>query len=93
MQELSLVIQHEVGLHARPAALFVQKAGKFSSDISIRKATTQSDWINAKSILNVLTLGVEKNQAIDLRINGEDEIQAARDLTTLIESNLAEDQS
>ena len=53
MQEVTLVVHHEVGLHARPAALFVQRAKGFKSNISVSKEEME---VNAKSILSILTL-------------------------------------
>ena len=60
MRNVTLQVHAEVGLHARPAAIFVQQAGQFDSIIQIRNLTTSSNWVDAKSILSVLTLGVEK---------------------------------
>jgi phosphotransferase system HPr (HPr) family protein len=54
MSQITLTIRHEVGLHARPAALFVKTAKQFDSDIRV---TCRDRKANAKSILNVLTLG------------------------------------
>jgi phosphotransferase system HPr (HPr) family protein len=70
-----------------PAALFVQKASSFGCDIRIHNQTTGSNWINAKSILGVLTLGVEKNHAIEIEADGEDEQAAINCLIELVRSN------
>lgn len=82
-------IMNEVGLHARPAAQFVQLAAKFNSDIQISKLSDESKWVNAKSILSVLTLAVSKGQQIVIQVNGEDEAAAAESLRQLIESDFA----
>ena len=57
MQSIRLTVNHSVGLHARPAAQFVQSASKFESEITVANITKESDPVNAKSILSVLTLG------------------------------------
>ncbi|MCC6905019.1 MAG: HPr family phosphocarrier protein [Anaerolineae bacterium] len=84
MNEITLTIQHEVGLHARPAALFVKKAMEFQSAITVfcgdRKA-------NAKSILNVLTLGANKGAQITVQADGSDSEAALAALQELVDSN------
>jgi phosphocarrier protein HPr len=90
MKQLTLQITSEVGLHARPAALFVQQANRFSSEIQIRNLTTGSDWVDSRSILSVLTLGVEKNHEIELKVNGDDEQHAIETLSRLINSGFGE---
>lgn len=87
MQKFEVTVINEVGLHARPAAVFAQKACKFKSVIKIRNATIGNDFTNAKSIIGVLSLGVEKNHRVELEIEGEDELQAAEELKALIESD------
>lgn len=83
------VIQNEVGLHARPAAIFVQHANAFSSNITIRKIKDSRPPTNAKSILQVLMLGVCQGDYVELIIEGEDEILAAQKLKTLIDTDFA----
>lgn len=77
----------EVGLHARPAAVFVNEAARFTSAIHVRSVTGDSDWVDAKSVLSVLTLGVEKDHEIEITVEGEDEDQAAEALDALIRSD------
>jgi phosphotransferase system HPr (HPr) family protein len=86
MKQFSLQITSEVGLHARPAALFVQQVTQFTSSVQIRNLTTGSDWVDGRSILSVLTLGVEKNHAIELKIDGKDEDPAAESIKKLVDS-------
>jgi phosphocarrier protein len=91
MQEATVVVRHEVGLHARPAALFVQLATKFESDIIVAK--TQDDCgraVNAKSILSLLTLGVNQGTAVRITATGQDEQEAVSALRELIESDFGE---
>lgn len=87
MQEITLVVEHQVGLHARPAALFVQTAKKFKSDILVRKDDRE---VNAKSILSILTLGANQGAVITIKANGEDEEAALQALQELVESNFGE---
>jgi phosphotransferase system HPr (HPr) family protein len=90
MINFTIQVTNEVGLHARPAAIFVQQAGKYQAKITLRNATTSSNWVNAKSILSVLTLGVEKDHEVELQADGPDEGQAIEGLVNLIQSGLGE---
>jgi len=90
MKKNSFQVKNEVGLHARPAALFVQQANRFESEISVRNLTTGSDWADAKSILSVLTLGVEKNHEIEIEVNGLDEDAAMDSLAEFIHTDFGE---
>jgi len=89
MQNIRLKVINEVGLHARPAAEFVKAAAQFKCKLMVRNTTKDSAVVDAKSILSVLTLGVEKNHEIELRAEGEDEAQAIQTLRELIESDFA----
>jgi phosphotransferase system HPr (HPr) family protein len=84
MPETTLTIHHEVGLHARPAALFVQAANQFNCDIKVTHGEREA---NAKSILGVLTLGAEQGAVITIRAEGEDADQALAELKALVEDN------
>lgn len=90
MQRATLTLVNSSGLHARPAALFVQTAARFKSDITVRNATRDTPAVNAKSILTVLTLGVEQGHAIEVVSAGIDEVDALAALTVLVESGLGE---
>ena len=87
MQEITLVVEHKVGLHARPAALFVQTAKKFKSAILVRKDERE---VNAKSILSILTLGANQGTVITIKAAGEDEGAALQALQELVENNFGE---
>lgn len=89
MQTIRLKVINEVGLHARPAAEFVRTAAQFKCKLTVRNATKDSAGVDAKSILSVLTLGVEKNHEIELSAEGKDEMQAIQTLRQLIESDFA----
>lgn len=92
MLSMNLTVTHEVGLHARPAAEFVKLAATFPCDIQVRNLTTQGDPVNAKSILSVLTLGVNQGHRIQIDTDGEKENEALEAIKVLIESNFGEDE-
>jgi phosphocarrier protein HPr len=83
----SITIRHPVGLHARPAAMFVQTAQKFSAKISV---TCSAKTANAKSLLALLGLGVTKDSDILIKADGADEEDAVNALVALVESNFGE---
>ncbi|MBD1372239.1 HPr family phosphocarrier protein [Hazenella sp. IB182357] len=81
MVEKRVVVRLQTGLHARPAALFVQEANKFSSDIFIMKG---SHRVNAKSIMGVMSLAVSKGTEVTLSVDGADEEKAMDALCDII---------
>ena len=87
MLRKELDVRSKIGLHARPAALFVQTANKFSSDVFVEKDTKK---VNGKSIMGIMSLGVAKNEKITIIIDGPDEEEAMESLTRLIEQTLLE---
>lgn len=89
MPEITLTVHHQVGLHARPAALFVRTAKQFRSTI---RATHSDREANAKSILSVLTLGAEQGAVVTICAEGEDADQALEALADLVNSNFGEKQ-
>jgi phosphotransferase system HPr (HPr) family protein len=89
MKTTHIVILDPVGLHARPAALFVDLASKFQSIIQVRNLSTQSSWVNAKSILSLLTCGIKQGDEIAIQADGEDENEAIDALESLIRSNFS----
>jgi len=89
VQEVTVTVRHKVGLHARPAALFVQTAKRFSSNVLCTKDGRQAD---AKSILGILTLGANKGAIVTIRAEGEDEAEAIAALKQLIEDNFGEEE-
>ncbi len=90
MQVVRERVRNEVGLHARPASIFVQCANKFRSRITIRNVNSGKQPVNAKSILHVLTLGVSQGDEVELLIDGEDEANAAATLRQLFVSDFAD---
>lgn len=89
MQTLRIKIQSSEGLHARPAHLFCTTAVKFKSELKIQNVTKGSKVVNAKSILLVLTLGVESGHEVDISANGADEVEAIQALQELISHNFS----
>ena len=81
------VVNNQVGLHARPATFFIQKANEFKSSIWVEKDERR---VNAKSLLGVLSLGIVKGTAINLIADGADEKEAVEALVELIGSNFSE---
>lgn len=82
-----VVVQNQVGLHARPATFFIQKANEFKSSIWVEKSERK---VNAKSLLGVLSLGITKGTAITIMADGVDEQEAVTTLVDLIASNFTE---
>ena len=90
MPVTEITVKHEVGLHARPASMFVKLASSFNCDVSIRNVTTDSKTANAKSILGVLSLGVNQNNVLEITTTGEQEEEAMAALLQLVEDNFGE---
>ena len=90
MAEATIQVRHKVGLHARPAAMFVQTAAKFSSKIRVKNLTANGNFVDAKSIIMVLTLGVMKDHEVVIQTEGADADAALAALKSLIESNFGE---
>lgn len=82
-----VVINNQVGLHARPATFFIQKANEFKSSIWIEKEDRR---VNAKSLLGVLSLGIVKGTSVKLIADGADEANAIETLAELIASDFTE---
>ncbi|WP_128896114.1 HPr family phosphocarrier protein [Longirhabdus pacifica] len=81
MTEQQVTVKLHAGLHARPAALFVQEANKFSSDVFIEKDDKK---INAKSIMGVMSLAISSGTSITISANGADEEQAVSALLEIV---------
>ena len=82
-----VTVQNQVGLHARPATFFIQKANEFKSSIWVEKEERR---VNAKSLLGVLSLGIMGGTNIRVIAGGPDEEQAVDELVKLVESGFAE---
>lgn len=77
-------VNNQVGLHARPATFFIQKANEFKCSIWVEKDERR---VNAKSLLGVLSLGIVKGTTINLIADGVDEKEAVDGLVELISGN------
>ncbi|MGN1316274.1 MAG: HPr family phosphocarrier protein [Acutalibacteraceae bacterium] len=82
-----VTVKNQVGLHARPATFFIQKANEFKSSIWLEKEERR---VNAKSLLGVLSLGIMGENDIRIIAGGVDEEQAVNALVALVESGFAE---
>lgn len=82
-----VLVSNQVGLHARPATFFIQKANEFKSSVWVEKEERK---VNAKSLLGVLSLGITRGVNISIIADGPDEEQAVMALVDLIASNFAE---
>lgn len=87
MYSREVVVLNQVGLHARPATFFIQRANEFSSSVWIEKEACK---VNAKSLLGVLSLGITRGTTITVIANGSDEKEAVDSLVDLVTTNFAE---
>ena len=88
MVERSLKTQNRLGLHARAAALFVQTASKFASNITIEKEGVE---VNGKSIMGIMMLAAAKGHEVVIRADGMDETEAVNGMSRLIEDKFYEE--
>ena len=82
-----ITVQNQVGLHARPATFFIQRANEFKSAIWVEKEERRA---NAKSLLGVLSLGITKGMTVTLIADGSDETAALDGLCELIDTGFGE---
>ncbi len=87
MIEKKVEITNPIGLHARPAAIFVQTAGKFTSNIWLGKGDKK---VNAKSIMGLMSLAISCGTIVTIGAEGEDEENAVRELIELVESGFGD---
>lgn len=83
-----LVIQNQLGLHARPAAKFVKTVEKFHAEITVKK---DSEMVNGKSIIGLLTLAAGRGTKLVIEAEGDDATEAVDAIQTLAEVNFYED--
>lgn len=83
----TLTILNETGIHARPASIIAKATMKFSSDVFIE---VRDKSINAKSIMNILSSGMQKGDEITISASGPDEVEAVETLVDLFNSNFGE---
>ncbi len=82
-----VLVQNQVGLHARPATFFIQKANEFKSSLWVEREERR---VNAKSLLGVLSLGIVGGTTIRIIADGADEEAAVEALVALVQSGFAE---
>ncbi len=87
MITLSLQVNNKSGLHARPAAMFVQTAKSFQSSVKVRKDAKQVD---GKSLLSLMTLGAGPGSQVEVLVEGPDETNAAKAIEDLAKDNFGE---
>jgi phosphocarrier protein HPr len=83
-----LVVKNKLGIHARPAAMFVKTANKYRSDITVEK---DGQEINGKSIMGLMMLAAGQGSKLTVTANGEDAGKALREIELLIERKFDED--
>ena len=83
----NVTITNTIGLHARPATFFIQKANSYKCSVWVEKDERK---VNAKSLLGVLSLGIAKGMTITLIADGQDEEKAVNGLVELVETGFAE---
>ena len=87
MLSREVTVVNVVGLHARPATFFIQKANEFKSSIWVEKDERK---VNAKSLLGVLSLGIAKGMVVTIIADGTDENEAVDGLVDLVQTGLAD---
>lgn len=83
----NVIVKNETGIHARPASLFVSAASKFKSNITIAIGEKKG---SAKSMLNILALGIVKDSNVTISAEGDDAPEAVDALVALVESKFGE---
>ena len=87
MVKHDVTITNNIGLHARPATFFIQKANSYKASIWLEKDDRK---VNAKSLLGVLSLGIAKGMTVTLVAEGADEAAAIEGLVELVQNSFAE---
>jgi len=88
MYKKQVLITNRTGIHARPAAEFCKLATRYESDIFVKRLADNPQEGNAKSVINVMSLGLSKGVTIEIRAEGEDEQEAVEALVALVKSGL-----
>lgn len=84
----TVTIQNEQGFHVRPAQLFTEKAGQFVAEV--RLITAEGRSADCKSMLELMTLGIEKGAVVTIEANGDGEKEVVEALVQLVESKFGE---
>ncbi len=87
MVKKEVIVENETGLHARPASVFVQEAENYEAEITISKGEEEA---NAKSIMGVMSLGVDEETKITIQAEGSEAEEAVNNLVELVQDNFGE---
>lgn len=90
MTETTLVVNHPIGLHARPAAAFYRKVRQFKSRVTIQNLSRPGTVESAVSTIALVQMAVKQGHAIRIRAEGEDEADVIAALRHLVETNFGE---
>ena len=82
-----VMIKNDTGIHARPASMLVEEAGKYDADVELIK---KGQSVNAKSIMGIMSLGIQQSTEITIKAEGSDEQEAVKAIVKLIESGFGE---
>ena len=85
MYEQKVILTNEIGLHARPASIFIRAAVKFPCDITVEK---DGRSYNAKSIMSVLSMSASNGDELTLRADGDKEEEAIKNLVDVVENKI-----
>jgi phosphocarrier protein len=91
MPQIEIVVTNKLGLHARPAAIFVRVAQKFDAEIFVARVNGDTSWVNAKSVMGVMSLGAAPGAVLLVRATGPDAEKALRSLRLLADKRFLED--
>ena len=83
-------ITNRLGLHARPAMMFVDVASKFQADVTVRRCD-QVEFVDGKSIMQLMMLAATQGTELEINAKGDDAEEATQQLQALIQSNFSED--
>ncbi|MDG2031825.1 MAG: HPr family phosphocarrier protein [Phycisphaerales bacterium] len=91
MKKVTVKIKNKLGLHARPAMTFAEKAAEFSSDITVRRSDSDST-VDGKSIMQILMLAGTMGTELVISADGQDAGDALKTLKALVEARFEEDE-
>jgi phosphotransferase system HPr (HPr) family protein len=83
--EAVFTVRAELGLHARPAGVFVSSAGRFSASIEVAREEGDLEWVDGRSILSLLSLAAGTGTRLRIRAEGKDAVEAVEALGRLLE--------
>jgi phosphocarrier protein len=85
-----VTITNKLGLHARPAMMFVETASRFGADITVSR-TDNTEAVDGKSIMQMMMLAATRGTCIEITAKGDDAAEAVQELITLVKSNFSEE--